>query len=118
MKDFAEKFYSSRNWKSTRNAYIKSVGGLCELCLKTGKYSPARIVHHKIPLSPETINDPKISLNWDNFLAVCMKCHAELHRGDIVVPKDPVEAIVKPAMQTKARRYVVDDVTGAVTILE
>lgn len=81
MKEYATAFYSSKAWKETRRAYRKSVGGLCEICLKKGIYRPGEIVHHKIHLTPENITDPAVALNWNNLQLVCRDCHAELH-GD------------------------------------
>lgn len=81
MKEFAEGFYKSKAWKDCRADYLKSVGGLCERCLASGRYSPGEIVHHKIHLTPENINDPSVTLNWDNLELVCRDCHADLHRG-------------------------------------
>lgn len=79
MKDYAKTFYKSQAWKDTRNAYAKSKGNLCEVCLAKGIYRSGEIVHHKIHLSPENIADPSISLNWDNLQLVCRDCHAQLH---------------------------------------
>ena len=62
-------------------AYLKSVGGLCENCLKKGLYHPATMVHHVIALSPENINDANITLRWSNLCALCDQCHAEQHYG-------------------------------------
>ena len=79
MKDYARSFYSTKAWKETRKAYRKSVGGLCERCIKKGLYVPGEIVHHKIYLTPENIRDPSIALNWDNLELVCRDCHAQEH---------------------------------------
>ena len=80
-RDFAKGFYKSRAWIDTREAYAKSVGGLCELCLKRGIYTPGTVVHHKVHLTPENINDPEISLSWNNLMLVCQDCHAKIHAG-------------------------------------
>ena len=79
MKPFAQSFYKSRTWQDTREAYAKSKGYLCENCLKKGLYNPGVIVHHITELTPENINDPKVSLSFDNLRLVCRKCHAEEH---------------------------------------
>ena len=79
MKDYAERFYSSPAWQRTRQAYRKSRGDLCEICLAKGFYTPCDIVHHKIELTPKNIDDPNVSLNWDNLQCVCRCCHAEIH---------------------------------------
>ena len=83
MRDFAKTFYSSKAWKQTRAAYAKSKGNLCERCLKKGLIVPGVIVHHKVYLTPENINDPAVSLNWNNLELLCMEHHAEEHGGVI-----------------------------------
>lgn len=82
MKEFARSFYKSKRWQSTREAYLRSVGGLCERCLKKGIYKPAVIVHHKVYITPENIHTPEITLDWNNLEAVCRECHEDEHRGD------------------------------------
>lgn len=97
MKEFAEQFYKSKQWKSCRKNYISSVGGLCEDCLAKGIYRSGEIVHHIIYLSPENINNPSITLDWSNLRLVCRECHAREHRHEA------------------RRRYEVDD-DGRVTL--
>lgn len=82
MQDFAKSFYKSKRWQHTRLAYLKSVGGLCERCLKKGLYHPAVIVHHKVYINSENINNPEVTLNWGNLEAVCRDCHEQEHTGD------------------------------------
>lgn len=84
MKDFAKRFYKSKQWQQCRGAYIKSVGGLCERCLAQGRYTPATLVHHRTEITPTNINDPNITLNWNNLQAVCRDCHAELHTDRVM----------------------------------
>ena len=78
-KDFARKFYSSEAWGKCRAGYRKSVGGLCESCLKKGEIIPGEIVHHKIPITPMNIGNPEIVLDWENLELLCRECHAEQH---------------------------------------
>lgn len=92
MKPFAREFYSSITWQKCRNAYMEKVGGLCEECLKEGRYTPAEIVHHIEPLNANNINNPAVSLNFENLYAVCRLCHAKLHGSN------------------RSRRYHVDEV--------
>ena len=80
MKEYAAEFYSSKAWRDCRSAYTKSVGGLCERCKAKGRLRPANIVHHKIHISPENINNPDVTLNWSNLQALCRDCHAEIHK--------------------------------------
>ena len=77
--DFARAFYSSNAWRRTRNAYRKSVGGLCELCLTRGIIRAADVVHHKTPLTADNINNPAITSGFDNLEALCADCHRERH---------------------------------------
>ena len=84
MKPFAQSFYKSRTWQETREAYAKSKGYLCENCLTKGLYNPGTKenpleTHHKIRLTDENINDPRVTLSFDNLRLVCRKCHAEEH---------------------------------------
>jgi len=76
MKPWARKFYRSREWKNTREAYICLRHGLCERCGAGGK-----IVHHKVYLTPSNIWDPSVSLNFDNLELLCQDCHNREHHG-------------------------------------
>ena len=78
-KDFSSQFYKSKVWQNTRAGYIRSVGGLCENCLRSGIYKAGEIVHHKQELTPENINNPEIALSWDNLELLCRDCHAKTH---------------------------------------
>lgn len=80
MQEYAKAFYFSTAWRSCREAYAKSVGGLCERCLERGLYVPGEIVHHKVHITPENINDESVTLSWDNLELVCRECHADEHR--------------------------------------
>lgn len=81
MRDFAKQFYKSPAWQNCREAYAKSVGGLCERCYAKGLIVPGEIVHHVTPLTPENIDDPDVALSWDNLELVCRDCHGDSHRG-------------------------------------
>lgn len=72
-------FYKTKTWQNCRDDYMKSVGGLCERCLAKGLIVPAEIIHHKIHLNESNINDPSVSLNFDNLEALCRVCHGEAH---------------------------------------
>ena len=75
----AERFYGSQAWKECRAAYIKSKGGLCERCLRSGLYRPGFIVHHKIYLDEKSFSDPAVALNWKNLELLCRECHEMEH---------------------------------------
>lgn len=80
-REFAKAFYATQVWRDTREAYKKSKGGLCERCLRKGLIRPAEMVHHKVYITEENINDPRVVLNWDNLEALCNECHLQEHRG-------------------------------------
>lgn len=67
-------FYKSKAWRQCRHAFFASRHGLCERCQGSGK-----IVHHKVYLTPDNINDPDVSLNWDNLELLCHDCHNKEH---------------------------------------
>lgn len=75
----ASKFYGSAEWQAVRAAYKKSVGGLCERCLKRGLYNPGEIVHHKTYINMDNLTDPKVLTDFSNLELLCRKCHAEEH---------------------------------------
>lgn len=77
---FAERFYKSKTWQQCRDGYAKSVGYLCEDCLAKGIYTPGIIVHHIEELTPYNIENPEVTLNYNNLRLVCRKCHGEEHK--------------------------------------
>ena len=85
-KEFAKKFYRSKAWKSCRNSYIaKRVtidGGMCERCKERVGY----ILHHKVLLTSQNINDPYIALNHSQLEYLCKPCHDDEHYADIHGP--------------------------------
>jgi len=72
---FAKSFYNSKRWKFVRNAYVQSRFGICERCGAPN----SKQVHHKIWLDEVNINDPDISLNFDNLELLCDTCHQNEH---------------------------------------
>jgi 5-methylcytosine-specific restriction endonuclease McrA len=85
-KSFAKAFYGSIAWQKTRKAYIKSVHCVCEICRAPCGFSG--IVHHKRHLDTENINNPEITLNWENLMYLCKKCHNETHSDSLPVRDD------------------------------
>ena len=75
-----EAFYTSRAWRRCRAAVLADRGGLCELCLRRGLIVPAVHVHHKTPLTADTVIDPSIALDESNLMALCEDCHQAQHR--------------------------------------
>lgn len=77
MKDFAKSFYNSKRWSRCRDAYIaerqRIDGGMCEEC----RERIGVIVHHRVILTAENIDNPEISLNHKLLELVCHECHDE-----------------------------------------
>ncbi len=77
-KAFAIGFYKSKKWQDCRQSFIAERmlvdGGLCQLCKERHGF----IVHHKIMINESNISNPDVTLNYDNLLYVCKKCHDDL----------------------------------------
>jgi 5-methylcytosine-specific restriction protein A len=88
---FSKPFYNSRQWQECRASYIASVFNLCERCNVKGKITPGYILHHKILLTPNNINDPNVTLNHNNLYYVCKDCHEVEHHGESEVIREGLE---------------------------
>jgi 5-methylcytosine-specific restriction endonuclease McrA len=77
MKEWAKGFYKSTAWDETRAAYLSSQHCLCERCGE-----PAKVVHHRTYITKDNINNPYITLNWENLEAVCQDCHNREHHAN------------------------------------
>ena len=73
-KAFSAAFYASPAWKRQRELYRELAHGLCESCGDVGE-----IVHHKEPLTPENIDDPRYTLSVSNLQLLCRACHKRVH---------------------------------------
>jgi 5-methylcytosine-specific restriction endonuclease McrA len=80
VRTFAKKFYNSKAWHKTRQAYAASQHYLCEICKE-----PGAVVHHKQHLIPHTIANPDITLAWGNLQYLCAECHAKAHKAHSLV---------------------------------
>ena len=96
MQSWAETFYKSAAWKHIRDTAMKRDAYLCVDCLKSGRFTPAEEVHHIVPLTPENVMNPAITLDMENLVSVCRECHKKRHGA-------------------RQRRYTVDEM-GRVTI--
>lgn len=95
-REFSRAFYKTSAWRSCRESYLRSKGGLCEDCLQRGIITPGAEVHHVVELTPDNIGNPAVTLSWDNLRLLCHDCHAKRHAG------------------STAKRYKIDQATGAV----
>lgn len=79
LKEFAKTFYASKAWHDCRRAFLMSKNNLCERCSTPDNPVIADIVHHKVYLNRHNINDPNVTLCWDNLEALCQDCHNKEH---------------------------------------
>lgn len=105
-KEFSKKFYSSKQWQSCRNEYVKYAHHLCENCLRKGIYKPGVIVHHIEELTPLNINNPEVTLSFSNLELVCRECHDQIHdnKGRWAKVNDK-----KRKAKADAQRFVIDE---------
>lgn len=90
-----KRFYDSKEWQYLRDTYAESQDRICERCGRAcyrkndSRYKRLRqqgqdvvfgIVHHKEHLDNKLINDPEVSLGWDNLEFLCITCHNEEHQ--------------------------------------
>ena len=80
--EWAKAFYHSSAWLKCRDSYIKKVFGLCEY---KGCSDPGYILHHKIRLTPENINDQDVTLNHDHLEFLCLLHHNQIDADKEVV---------------------------------
>jgi len=75
-------FYQSTAWDKARKAYFNIKFARCERCDELLGIKPRdHSVHHIIELTPDNVNDPMISLSFDNFELLCQSCHNKHHKS-------------------------------------
>ncbi len=85
MKEYAKKFYKSSAWIKCREAYINSLANkMCNRCNR----NPGKIVHHKTAITIDNINNPMVTLNFDNLEYLCQECHNQEHNSMISCTKE------------------------------
>jgi 5-methylcytosine-specific restriction endonuclease McrA len=75
MLAYAKRFYESAGWKDCRESYMRLKLNTCERCGRA-----ADLVHHKIFITPDNINDVWVTLNFENLEALCHDCHNKIHK--------------------------------------
>jgi 5-methylcytosine-specific restriction endonuclease McrA len=92
-------FYNSKLWKQVRQSVWIKQNLLCAICGKPvyvdgiSEYLPkgqrrTGIVHHKIWLDNNNIEDDNITINEDNLIGVCKECHENIHHANMSCRKD------------------------------
>ena len=70
--------YKSKAWSKLRVMALDRDNHLCQMCIRKGVYTPANLVHHIIYVK----SDFSKSLDLDNLMCVCSKCHNKIHSDD------------------------------------
>lgn len=108
MRSIDRRFYESPEWRHCKKVYLEKVNHLCERCLAKGLYEPAKIVHHRIHLTPDNMI-PELMYGFDNLEALCQACHNDEHGrsktnrrwkfidGELVTDDTPLPEITKTA---------------------
>jgi 5-methylcytosine-specific restriction protein A len=76
-KKFAKSFYDSRLWQNARRIALRRDHYCCVYC-----DARAAEVHHKMELTPGNIDDIAVTLNPDNLISLCHRCHTKLTAGN------------------------------------
>jgi 5-methylcytosine-specific restriction endonuclease McrA len=80
--EYARAFYNSKAWQRCRDNFMLSKIYQCERC-----GGIAAIAHHKTHITPGNINDPAVTLSWDNLQALCTDCHNKVHGNTAATAK-------------------------------
>lgn len=71
-------FYHSKAWKKLREIALDRDNNLCQMCLRNGDITDAKIVHHIVYVD----DDFNQALDLDNLMSVCLSCHNKIHAND------------------------------------
>ena len=93
------KFYQSKAWQDVRKSVWLKQNLLCNRCHRPvyvdgiSDYIPKQnrrtgIVHHKVYLDENNINDINITLNIDNLEGLCKDCHEKEHNKGPAIRQD------------------------------
>ena len=74
-KAFSDKFYHSKKWKNIRAFVLQRDFYMCQIC----KIPNSNTVHHIKELTPTNIDNASISINPDNLVTLCNRCHNLIH---------------------------------------
>lgn len=111
MRDDGSYFYEDENGMENDVPSSSVVPpGVCERCVQMGRLEAAKVVHHRKHLTPDNIDDRKVTLSYSNLQRLCQDCHAAVHsansgrrvrfdeRGNIV-PPDPEDEFREQIMR-------------------
>ena len=100
------KFYQSKHWKRKREYILRRDQYLCQECKRTGRSTPANVVHHIVPL------DEDMSLKYTNanLISVCNVCHNGFHdrfnNAELTVKGEQLKRRKLPEIKRHEKPYV------------
>jgi len=68
------KVYDDRH-RLIRTAAFQRDNGLCQMCLREGRFEPATVAHHIKPV----LEYPELKYSLENITSLCRRCHERLH---------------------------------------
>lgn len=68
------KVYDKRH-QLLRKAAFQRDRGLCQMCLREGRYESATVAHHIKAVKEH----PELKYNLDNIASLCWRCHEKIH---------------------------------------
>jgi len=77
-----QKLYQMKEWRNLSKLFLMQ-NPLCAKCLEEGRTTPSEHTHHKIsPFQEGLAPEQKLALllDWNNLMALCAKCHNEIHQ--------------------------------------
>ena len=69
--------YNTRRWRKLRD-YVLIINPFCVYCEEIGKYTPATMVDHIIPIRER----PDLAFDLDNLQPLCRQCHDSVKRRE------------------------------------
>lgn len=88
-----QQFYKSQEWRNVRSYVIARDNGF-DLGSKERPISGRIMIHHIVPLSPDSLNDSDQTVLDPNYLISCsLATHNAIHFGDESLVSLPVERI-------------------------
>ena len=72
--------YNTARWRELRVLKLQR-NPLCEICLKSGRVTPADDIHHVISFmsTHDPIQRKFLAFDFNNLMSLCDRCHQEIH---------------------------------------
>lgn len=82
QRDKYQPFLHTARWEELRDSFRKH-NPLCSRCRDNGLIKQSETVHHDPPRDSQEFRRLKLTgYEWDYLVAVCKKCHGEIHQEE------------------------------------